>query len=66
MGKKTQTSIMDSLSIPKRTTIGGGKIKTSSLNKHKRRSYKKYMGGTRKINHGKEVQKEKFKSVKIS
>jgi len=42
MGKKTQTSIMDSLSIPKRTTIGGGKIKTSSLNKHKRRAYKKY------------------------
>jgi len=24
--------------------VGGGKIKTSSLNKHKRRSYKKYRG----------------------
>ena len=26
----------------KRTSIGGGRVKTSSMNKHKRRSYKKY------------------------
>ena len=44
MGKKTQTSTTNILSMPKKTTIGGGKIKTSSLNKHKRRSYKKYRG----------------------
>ena len=31
-------------SFPKRTTIGRGKIKTSSMNKHKRRSYKAYNG----------------------
>ena len=28
--------------IPKRTTIGNGKIRMSSLNKNKRRSYKPY------------------------
>jgi len=44
MGRKTQTSATNILSMPKKTTIGGGKIKTSSLNKHKRRSYKKYRG----------------------
>lgn len=26
----------------KRTSIGGGRVKTSSMNKSKRRSYKKY------------------------
>ena len=26
----------------KRTSIGGGRVKTSSMNKNKRRSYKKY------------------------
>ena len=26
----------------KRTSIGRGKVKTSSMNKHKRRSFKKY------------------------
>jgi len=30
--------------IPKRTTIGDGPIRMSSLNKQKRRSYKKYRG----------------------
>ena len=30
--------------IHKRTSIGGGRVKTSSINKHKRRSYKKYKG----------------------
>ena len=28
----------------KRTSIGSGRVKTSSMNKHKRRSYKKYKG----------------------
>ena len=28
----------------KRTSIGGGRVKTSSMNKNKRRSYKKYHG----------------------
>ena len=26
----------------KRTSIGGGRVKTSSMNKHKKRSFKKY------------------------
>jgi hypothetical protein len=29
---------------PKRTSIGGGKRKMSSMNKSKRRNYKKYRG----------------------
>lgn len=28
--------------IPKRTSIGNGKVKMASMNKHKRRSYKPY------------------------
>ena len=28
----------------KRTSIGGGRVKTSSMNKNKLRSYKKYSG----------------------
>ena len=28
--------------IPKRTSIGGGRVKMSSMNKHKRRSFKAY------------------------
>ena len=28
----------------KRTSIGGGRVKMSSMNKHKRRSFKKYRG----------------------
>jgi|TARA_A100001011_G_scaffold172575_1_gene181394 hypothetical protein len=28
--------------IPKRTSIGNGKLKMSSMNKNKRRSFKKY------------------------
>jgi|688.fasta_scaffold1689808_2 hypothetical protein len=28
----------------KRTTIGGGKMATAKMNKHKRRCYKKYRG----------------------
>lgn len=30
--------------IPKRTSIGNGKLKMSSMNKHKKRSFKKYRG----------------------
>ena len=30
--------------LPKTTSIGNGKTKMSSMNKHKRRSYKKYRG----------------------
>jgi hypothetical protein len=35
--------------VQKRTTIGRGRLKMSSMNKHKRRSYKAYNGqGKRK------------------
>ena len=35
--------------VKKRTTIGRGRLKMSSMNKHKRRSYKPYNGqGIRK------------------
>jgi len=44
MGRKTQTSITSIMSIPKKTTIGGGKLGMSTFNKHKRRSYKRYRG----------------------
>ena len=30
--------------VQKRTTIGRGRLKMSSMNKHKRRSYKAYNG----------------------
>ena len=30
--------------VKKRTTIGRGRLKMSSMNKHKRRSYKPYRG----------------------
>ena len=39
-----QTSQTALIHIPKRTTIGCGRIRMSSLNKSKRRSYKKYRG----------------------
>ena len=44
MAKKTNTMSNSALliHIPKRTTIGNGKIRMSSLNKNKRRSYKPY------------------------
>jgi hypothetical protein len=46
MAKKTNTISNSALliHIPKRTTIGDGKIRMSSLNKSKRRSYKAYRG----------------------
>ncbi len=37
-----QTAQTSLIHIPKRTTIGNGKIRMSSLNKNKRRSYKPY------------------------
>jgi hypothetical protein len=46
MAKKTNTMSNSALliHIPKRTTIGDGRIRMSSLNKSKRRSYKAYRG----------------------
>ena len=47
MAKKSKTvSVAVHESIPKKTSIGGNHsmIKTSSMNKSKRRSYKKYRG----------------------
>ena len=32
----------------KRTSIGRGRVKTSTMNKHKRRSFKKYRGQGKK------------------
>jgi hypothetical protein len=37
-----QVSSTNIVHVPKRTTIGNGKIRMSSLNKNKRRSYKPY------------------------
>ena len=43
MAKKPRESGLTALiHIPKRTSIGNGKVKMSSMNKHKRRNYKKY------------------------
>ena len=39
-----QVSSTNIVHVPKRTTIGNGKIRMSSLNKSKRLSYKKYRG----------------------
>jgi len=46
MAKKTNTMSNSALlvHVPKRTTIGNGTIRMSSLNKSKRRSYKAYRG----------------------
>ena len=41
---RKQTVVTNINFIPKRTSIGSGKVKMSSMNKHKRRSYKKYRG----------------------
>jgi|TARA_Y100001951_G_C11278523_1_gene263651 hypothetical protein len=42
--RRKQTVVTNIISLPKRTTIGHGKIGTSTMNKHKRRSFKKYRG----------------------
>ena len=39
---KRPTESTGIIHIPKRTSIGNGKVKMSSMNKHKRRYYKKY------------------------
>jgi hypothetical protein len=39
-----QTAQTSLVHIPKRTTIGNGKIRMSSMNKSKRMSFKKYRG----------------------
>ena len=42
--RRKQTVVTNIISLPKRTTIGNGKIGTSTMNKHKRRFFKKYRG----------------------
>ena len=42
--RRKQTVVTNIISLPKRTTIGNGKIGMSTMNKHKRRSFKKYRG----------------------
>ncbi len=42
MRKQTQGNAIEH--VVKKTTIGNGRISTSTMNKHKRRSYKKYRG----------------------
>ena len=42
--RRKQTVVNNIISLPKRTTIGNGKIGSSTMNKHKRRSFKKYRG----------------------
>ena len=44
MAKKASVGGNKIVAIPKQTSIGGGRVKTSSMNKHKKRSYKKYRG----------------------
>lgn len=44
MAKQARETSNALLHIPKGTSIGNGKLKTSSMNKHKRRSFKKYKG----------------------
>ena len=41
--KQTPTNLKTIVGIQKRTSQGG-KVKTSSMNKHKRRAFKKYRG----------------------
>ncbi len=44
MAKAKGSTINTHTSVHKRTSIGHGKLKTSSMNKTKRSSYKKYRG----------------------
>ena len=41
--KQTPTNLKSIVGVEKRTSQGG-KVKTSSMNKHKRRAFKKYRG----------------------
>lgn len=42
MAKQARETSNALLHIPKGTSIGNGKLKMSSMNKHKRKSYKPY------------------------
>lgn len=44
MAKKAATVSSKRIAIPKGTSIGNGIVKTSSMNKNKKASYKKYRG----------------------
>lgn len=44
MAKAKTTASVSHTSVHKRTSIGHGKLKTSSMNKTKRKAYKKYRG----------------------
>lgn len=44
MAKKQQTNKVEIEHVSKKTTIGNGRISTSTMNKDKRRSFKKYRG----------------------
>jgi len=44
MAKKQQTNPVSLVHVVKKTTIGDGRISTSTMNKSKRRSFKKYIG----------------------
>lgn len=44
MAKQAKETSNALLHIPKRTSIGNGKLKMSSMNKHKKKSFKKYRG----------------------
>lgn len=44
MAKKTSIGGTNIVATPKKTSIGHGKAKRSSMNKSKKRSYKKYRG----------------------
>lgn len=44
MAKKQQTNKVEIEPVSKKTTIGHGRISTSTMNKSKRRSFKKYVG----------------------
>lgn len=41
---KSTTTVRVHEPVHKRTSIGGARPKTSTMNKHKKRSYKKYRG----------------------
>ena len=41
---KTVSNSAVLIHIPKGTSIGNGKLKMSSMNKHKKKSFKKYRG----------------------
>lgn len=44
MARKQQTNKVEIEPVSKKTTIGHGRISTSTMNKSKRRSFKKYKG----------------------